>query len=58
MYKKCINDHPNCWRAYQNLGVAYIMAKDFEGANTVLKTYVSHVPRDPYGHDSLGVSYS
>ena len=34
------------------------MQRQFEKANTALKTYVQHVPRDPLGHDSLGVSYS
>jgi hypothetical protein len=58
VYKKCIERYPKCWRAYQNLGVAYIMLKDFANANHVLRTYVQHKPRDPLGHDSLGVSYS
>ncbi len=34
------------------------MAKEYANANKALKTYVQHMPRDPLGHDSLGVSYS
>jgi protein O-GlcNAc transferase len=34
------------------------MAKDYANANKALKTYVHQMPRDPLGHDSLGVSYS
>ena len=57
-YTKIISDHPQCWRAYQNLGVAHIVTKKFDSAYEVLKKYVEHMPKDHLGHDSLGVSCS